>query len=100
MALAEHQQHHTVEAVRWFARDRAACGPPGPYAEEFDLAQRRLRGNLPQAFVHGGWWRRLSASTDRCGREQFRTCGQAGSGGLRLAEQAGSQLGQGLAEQA
>ncbi|MFD9124033.1 hypothetical protein [Kitasatospora sp. NPDC059571] len=22
------------------------------YAEEFDVAQRQLRGNLPQAFVH------------------------------------------------
>ncbi|MFV5996071.1 hypothetical protein ACNPQM_27550 [Streptomyces sp. NPDC056231] len=24
----------------------------GPQAEEFDVAQRQLRGNLPQAFVH------------------------------------------------
>ena len=23
-----------------------------PYAEEFDVHQRQLRGNLPQAFVH------------------------------------------------
>ncbi|MFF2545108.1 glycoside hydrolase family 15 protein [Kitasatospora sp. NPDC058063] len=53
MALAEHQQHNDVEAVRWFERNRAACGPPGLYAEEFDVAQRQLRGNLPQAFVHG-----------------------------------------------
>ncbi|MFB7676571.1 glycoside hydrolase family 15 protein [Kitasatospora purpeofusca] len=52
MALAEHQQHHDVEAVRWFERNRAACGPAGLYAEEFDVAQRQLRGNLPQAFVH------------------------------------------------
>ncbi|MFJ9948333.1 glycoside hydrolase family 15 protein [Kitasatospora sp. NPDC091207] len=52
MALAEHQQHNEVEAVRWFERNRAACGPPGLYAEEFDVAQRQLRGNLPQAFVH------------------------------------------------
>ncbi|MFD5461810.1 glycoside hydrolase family 15 protein [Kitasatospora sp. NPDC127059] len=52
MALAEHQQHDDIEAVRWFERNRAACGPPGLYAEEFDVAQRQLRGNLPQAFVH------------------------------------------------
>ncbi|MFJ9611583.1 glycoside hydrolase family 15 protein [Kitasatospora sp. NPDC101176] len=52
MALAEHQQHDDVEAARWFERNRAACGPPGLYAEEFDVAQRQLRGNLPQAFVH------------------------------------------------
>ncbi|MEV6206259.1 glycoside hydrolase family 15 protein [Kitasatospora sp. NPDC051914] len=52
MALAEHQQGNTVEAVRWFERNRAACGPAGLYAEEFDVAQRQLRGNLPQAFVH------------------------------------------------
>ncbi|MFB7908288.1 glycoside hydrolase family 15 protein [Kitasatospora sp. NPDC056076] len=52
MALAEHQQNNDVEAVRWFERNRAACGPPGLYAEEFDVAQRQLRGNLPQAFVH------------------------------------------------
>ncbi|WP_033824994.1 glycoside hydrolase family 15 protein [Kitasatospora sp. MBT63] len=53
MALAEHQQGRPVEAARWFERNRAACGPPGLYAEEFDIAQRQLRGNLPQAFVHG-----------------------------------------------
>ncbi|MFH8623311.1 glycoside hydrolase family 15 protein [Streptomyces vietnamensis] len=52
LAMAEHQQHDDVEAMRWFERNRAACGPPGLYAEEFDVAQRQLRGNLPQAFVH------------------------------------------------
>ncbi|MFJ4518831.1 glycoside hydrolase family 15 protein [Streptomyces sp. NPDC088816] len=52
MALAEHQQGDAVEAVRWFERNRAACGPAGLYAEEFDVAQRQLRGNLPRAFVH------------------------------------------------
>ncbi|MFF3113385.1 glycoside hydrolase family 15 protein [Kitasatospora sp. NPDC057904] len=52
MALAEHQQHNDIEAVRWFERNRAACGPAGLYAEEFDVAQRQLRGNLPQSFVH------------------------------------------------
>ncbi|MFF3006728.1 glycoside hydrolase family 15 protein [Kitasatospora sp. NPDC057940] len=52
MALAEQQQHNDLEAVRWFERNRAACGPAGLYAEEFDVAQRQLRGNLPQVFVH------------------------------------------------
>ncbi|MEU6355437.1 glycoside hydrolase family 15 protein [Streptomyces sp. NPDC047072] len=52
MALAERQQGRTVEAYRWFERNRGACGASGLYAEEFDIAQRQLRGNLPQAFVH------------------------------------------------
>ena len=46
------QQGDAVAAARWFERNRAACGPPGLLAEEFDVAQRQLRGNLPQAFVH------------------------------------------------
>ncbi|NEA47330.1 glycoside hydrolase family 15 protein, partial [Streptomyces sp. SID10815] len=52
MALAEHQQGDEVAAHRWFERNRGACGASGLYAEEFDIAQRQLRGNLPQAFVH------------------------------------------------
>ncbi|WP_327425410.1 glycoside hydrolase family 15 protein [Streptomyces sp. NBC_01707] len=52
MALAEHQQGNQEEALRWFERNRAACGPPGLYTEEYDVAQRQLRGNVPQAFVH------------------------------------------------
>ncbi|WP_432991714.1 glycoside hydrolase family 15 protein [Dactylosporangium sp. CA-233914] len=52
MALAEHQAGNAVAAARWFERNRAACGPPGLYAEEYDVRQRQLRGNLPQAFVH------------------------------------------------
>ncbi len=39
-------------AVRWFERNRGALGPPGLFAEEFDVVQRQLRGKLPQAFVH------------------------------------------------
>ncbi|WP_042405504.1 glycoside hydrolase family 15 protein [Streptacidiphilus carbonis] len=50
--LALHQQGRHVEAVRMFERNRAACGTPGLFAEEYDIAQRQLRGNLPQAFVH------------------------------------------------
>ncbi|MFF7788540.1 glycoside hydrolase family 15 protein [Streptomyces sp. NPDC007991] len=52
MSLAEHQQGRAVAAHRWFERNRAACGPAGLYAEEYDVSQRQLRGNLPQAFVH------------------------------------------------
>jgi GH15 family glucan-1,4-alpha-glucosidase len=52
MALAFAQQGDAVAAARWFERNRAACGPPGLLAEEYDVTQRQLRGNLPQAFVH------------------------------------------------
>lgn len=41
-----------VTATRFFDRGRSAAGPPGLFSEEFDVGQRRLRGNLPQAFVH------------------------------------------------
>ncbi len=52
MSLAWDRQGEPVRATRWFERARAACGGPGIYAEEYDIAQRQLRGNLPQAFVH------------------------------------------------
>ncbi|MFD8202118.1 glycoside hydrolase family 15 protein [Streptomyces sp. NPDC059701] len=52
MALATHRHGDRVGAFRWFERTRAACGPPGLFAEEYDVRQRQLRGNLPQAFVH------------------------------------------------
>ena len=52
MALAEHQVGHAQCAMRWFERNRAACGPPGLFCEEYDVRQRQLRGNLPQAFAH------------------------------------------------
>lgn len=52
MALARSQLGDHVAAARWFERNRAACGPPGLLSEEFDVRQRQLRGNLPQAFVH------------------------------------------------
>jgi GH15 family glucan-1,4-alpha-glucosidase len=41
-----------LQAVRLFERNRSACGPPGLLSEEFDVQERQLRGNLPQAFVH------------------------------------------------
>ncbi len=52
MALAWYQQGDLVKAARWFERNRAACGNAGLMSEEFDVRQRQLRGNLPQAFVH------------------------------------------------
>jgi alpha,alpha-trehalase len=56
----------TAEAAHWFERNRASCGPAGLYTEEYDVHQRQLRGNLPQAFVHAGMLEtavRLSAGT-------------------------------------
>ena len=52
LALAHAQAGDQLTAARWFERTRAACGPPGLLSEEFDVQQRQLRGNLPQAFVH------------------------------------------------
>jgi len=52
MALALHGQGEPLRATRWFERARSACGGPGIHAEEWDVSQRQLRGNLPQAFVH------------------------------------------------
>jgi hypothetical protein len=52
MALVAHARGDEVEAARWFERNRSACGPAGIYTEEYDVHQRQLRGNLPQAFVH------------------------------------------------
>lgn len=52
VSLAWWQQGDPVKAARWFERNRSACGPPGLLSEEFDVTQRQLRGNLPQAFVH------------------------------------------------
>ncbi|HET9154613.1 MAG TPA: glycoside hydrolase family 15 protein [Solirubrobacterales bacterium] len=52
MTLAHAQQDDCKKAIAWFERNRAACGSPGLLSEEFDVRQRQLRGNLPQAFVH------------------------------------------------
>ena len=52
VSLAYTQQGDAVAAARWFERNRTACGPPGLLSEEFDVTERQLRGNLPQAFVH------------------------------------------------
>jgi alpha,alpha-trehalase len=52
VAMAQLQQGRRTEALRWFERNRAACGTPGLFSEEYDVQQRQQRGNLPQAFVH------------------------------------------------
>ena len=65
MALAEHDQGHELRALRYFERSRAACGPAGLFCEEYDVRQRQLRGNLPQAFVHA----LLMESAGRLGRD-------------------------------
>jgi GH15 family glucan-1,4-alpha-glucosidase len=52
MAMAYWHQGDQTSAFRWFERNRAACGPPGLLSEEYDVQQRQLRGNIPQAFVH------------------------------------------------
>jgi alpha,alpha-trehalase len=54
LALAEQQQGRTAEALRCFERSRSGCGTSGLFTEEYDVAQRQLRANLPQAFVHAG----------------------------------------------
>ncbi|MFN8193568.1 MAG: glycoside hydrolase family 15 protein [Nocardioidaceae bacterium] len=51
-ALALSGLGRPVEAARWFERNRSATGPPRLFAEEYDVGQGQLRGNLPQAFVH------------------------------------------------
>jgi len=52
MSLRQHIAGNRFDAMRWFERNRAACGPSGLFSEEYDVRQRQLRGNLPQAFVH------------------------------------------------
>ncbi len=52
LALAKERQGAHLGARAHFERNRSACGSPGLLAEEFDVEQRQLRGNLPQAFVH------------------------------------------------
>ena len=52
LALAQLRAQRPIGAYRCFERNRAASGTPGLLSEEFDIEQRQLRGNLPQAFVH------------------------------------------------
>ena len=52
LALALDQRGDHLAARALFERNRSASGTPGLLSEEFDIAQRQLRGNVPQAFVH------------------------------------------------
>jgi alpha,alpha-trehalase len=52
VALALQQCGQELEARGWYERTRAACGPSLIFSEEFDVRQRYMRGNMPQAFVH------------------------------------------------
>ena len=52
--MVEHLCGRPVAAAHWFERNRSACGPAALYTEDYDVHQRQLRGNLPQAFVHAG----------------------------------------------
>jgi GH15 family glucan-1,4-alpha-glucosidase len=65
LALALDQQGDHLTARALFERNRSAAGTPGLLAEEFDVTQRQLRGNLPQAFVHA----LLLECSARLGRE-------------------------------
>ncbi|MGI8753533.1 MAG: glycoside hydrolase family 15 protein [Acidimicrobiales bacterium] len=51
-AMALDQQGRHLEAARWFERSARCSGPGAIHAEEWDVAEHQLRGNLPQAFVH------------------------------------------------
>jgi hypothetical protein len=52
LALAEDRKGDRMAGRVLFERNRSATGTPGLLSEEFDVGQRQLRGNLPQAFVH------------------------------------------------
>jgi GH15 family glucan-1,4-alpha-glucosidase len=52
LALTYDRLGRQNEAIASFERNRASCGPPGLLTEEFDVGERQLRGNIPQAFVH------------------------------------------------
>jgi GH15 family glucan-1,4-alpha-glucosidase len=52
MSLQHQVAGNRLEALRWFERSRASCDQFGLSCEEYDVRQRQLRGNLPQAFVH------------------------------------------------
>jgi GH15 family glucan-1,4-alpha-glucosidase len=54
MAQAARRCGDEVAAAHWFERGRSACGLAGLYTEEYDVYERQLRGNVPQAFVHAG----------------------------------------------
>ncbi|MBS1887495.1 MAG: glycoside hydrolase family 15 protein [Actinobacteria bacterium] len=67
LALALAGQGDREAALAVFQRNRGACGTPGLFAEEFDVTQRQLRGNLPQAFVHALLLECAARLSDRSG---------------------------------
>jgi alpha,alpha-trehalase len=67
LSLAYGRLGDHIAAARWFERNRTACGPPGLLSEEYDVRQRQLRGNLPQAFVHALL---LECAVEQSGDEQ------------------------------
>ena len=52
MSLAYLGCGETTKGAQYFERTRASCSSSGLFSEEYDVAQRQLRGNLPQSFVH------------------------------------------------
>jgi GH15 family glucan-1,4-alpha-glucosidase len=76
MAMAALQQNEIIEAARFFERNRAACGPPGLYSEEYDIRQRQMRGNLPQAFVHAAMFEASSALARAPGITEMKGAGR------------------------
>lgn len=52
LALAEHRQGEAARALGAFERTRSGTATSGLFSEEYDVEQRQLRGNIPQAFVH------------------------------------------------
>lgn len=52
LSLAALSNGDIVHGVSLFERARSSAGTPGLLAEELDVVEHQLRGNLPQAFVH------------------------------------------------
>ena len=52
MSLAYLGCGEPTKGSQYFERTRASCSSSGLFSEEYDVAQRQLRGNLPQSFVH------------------------------------------------
>ena len=52
LSMAMHQAGEVATARAHFERTRAGCGPSGLFTEEYDVVERQMRGNFPQAFVH------------------------------------------------
>lgn len=52
MALSRAHSGDAVGAMHYFERARGTCSTSSLFTEEFDVRQRQLRGNFPQAFVH------------------------------------------------